>query len=78
MTREELISLGKKIVNCEGTEKEIDDMIALFDQNVPHPSGANLFFWPEKYNARKDDISKFNPTVEEVVDICLAYKPIIL
>lgn len=78
MTREELIALGKKIVNCEGTEKEIDDMIELFDQNVPHPSGANLFFWPEKYNARKDDISNHNPTVEEVVDICLTYKPIIL
>ncbi|MCE3225620.1 MAG: colicin immunity protein [Bacteroidetes bacterium] len=76
MTREELIILGYKIVNCEGTEQEIDEMIELFDKHVPHPNGANLFFWPENYDARKDDISKYDLTVEEVVDICLVYKPI--
>jgi len=76
MTRTELIQLGKKIVNCEGSEKEIDLMIDLFNQNVPHPKGASLFYYPENYNARKDDISKYNPTVEEVVDKALNYKPI--
>ncbi len=75
MTREELIKLGYKIVNCEGTEEEQDEMYELFSKNVPHPNGANLFFYPENYNARKDDISKYNPTVEEVVDKALSYKP---
>lgn len=78
MTREELIELGKKIVNCEGTEEEIDKMIELFDKNVPHPNGANLFYYPENYNARAFDISTYNPTIEEVVDKCLNYKPIVL
>jgi uncharacterized protein YlzI (FlbEa/FlbD family) len=78
MTREELIELGKKIVNCEGTEEEIDKMYEVFSINVAHPNGANLFFYPENYNARKDNISEYNPSVEEVVDKCLAYKPIIL
>ena len=78
MTRDELIELGNKIVNCEGTEEQIDKMIELFDNNVPHPNGANLFYYPEKYNARTVDISKYNPTIEEVVVICLSYKPIIL
>jgi hypothetical protein len=76
MTREELIILGKKIVNCGGTEKEIDIMIELFNRNVPHPNGAGLFYYPENYNARRDDLSKYNPTVEEVVDKALSYKPI--
>lgn len=76
MTREELIEIGSRIVNAEGTEEEIDQLMILFDRNVPHPNGSNLFFYPEKYNARKDDISKYNPTVEEVVDKCLAYKSI--
>lgn len=76
MTREELIELGYKIVNCEGSEDEIDELIELFDENVPHPDGANLFFYPENYNARKDDISQYNPTVEEVVDKALSYKAI--
>jgi hypothetical protein len=76
MTREELIELGKKIVNCEGTEAEIEAMYDLFSNNVPHPNGANLFYYPENYNARKYDISEYNPTVEEVVDKALSYKPI--
>lgn len=76
MTREQLIELGIKIVNCEGTEEEIDAMYELFSKNVPHPNGANLFFYPENYNARKHDLSKYKPTVEEIVDKALSYKPI--
>lgn len=76
MTREELIELGYKIINCEGTEEEIDMMYDLFSRNVPHPNGANLFFYPENYNAIHDDLSKYNPTVEEVVDKALSHKSI--
>ena len=76
MTREELIELGRKIVLCEGTEEEIDAMYKLFSKNVPHPNGANLFYYPENYDAGKYDITQYNPTVEEVVDKALSYKPI--
>ncbi|MDO1513277.1 bacteriocin immunity protein [Maribacter confluentis] len=76
LSRKELIELGNKIINCEGTEDELDEMIDLFNSNVPHPNGANLFYYPEKYNSKKNDISKYNPTVEEVVDKALSYKPI--
>ncbi len=78
MTRQELIELGNKIVSGEGTEEEHDNLCRLFSDNVPHPNGANLFYYPENYNARKDKILDYNPTVEEVVDKCLSYKPILL
>jgi Colicin immunity protein / pyocin immunity protein len=78
MTRDELIELGTKIVNCEGTEEEIDKMIDLFDKNVIHPNGSNLFYYPENYNVRTFDITTYNPTIEEVVDKCLSYKPILV
>ncbi|SEW24176.1 Colicin immunity protein / pyocin immunity protein [Chryseobacterium wanjuense] len=74
MTKEELIELGYKIVNAEGTEEQIDEYYELFSKNVPHPNGANLFFYPENYNARTDDLSKYNPSVEEVVELALSYK----
>ncbi len=45
MTREELIEIGNKIVNCEGTEEEQDQLYELFSKSVPHPNGANLFFF---------------------------------
>ena len=72
MTREELIEIGKKIVATEGTEEEQDMLHELFSKNVPHPSGANLFFYPENYNARRDDLSKYNPSVDKVVDMALS------
>lgn len=76
MSRDEPIELGKKIVNCEGTEEEIAAMYELFSENVPHPNGANLFYYPENYNARKFNISEYRLTVEEVVDKVLSYKPL--
>ena len=78
MTREELIELAGKIVNCQGTEEEIDEMSDTFNKNVPHPNGVNLFYYPENYNKKKYDVPEYNPTIEEVVDKALNYKPIIL
>lgn len=74
MTREELIDIGRRIVDADGTEREIDELVNLFDRHVPHPNGSNLFFYPENYNTRTDDLSNYNPTVDEVVDKCLSYK----
>lgn len=76
MTPEELIEIGKKIINCDGTEEEISSMIQMFNQNVPHPSAAGLFYYPENYNSRLDDISHYDPKAEEVVDNALSYIPI--
>ncbi len=47
-----------------------------FDKSVPYPKGSNLFFYPENYDAGKDDISAYNPTVENVVQKCLEYESI--
>lgn len=76
--REELIKIGHKIVNWKGTEEGLLSLMELFDNNVPHPNGSNLFSYPENFNERKNDLLKYNPTVEEVVDKALSYKPIIL
>ena len=43
---------------------------------MPHPSGTNLFYNPHEYNARKDDLAKYNPSLEGVVDRCLVFKAI--
>ena len=74
MTREELIALGRKITGDE----ETDRLMELFDRHVLHPQGSSLFFYPENYDARRDDLSAYKPSVEEIVDLCLAYRPICL
>ena len=63
MTRDELILLVDKIMKCQGTEKEIDEMIKLLKKNVIDPEVTNYIFFEEN-------------TPEEVVDKALAYKPI--
>jgi hypothetical protein len=72
----ELCVLGSKIKYREGTEAEIDKMMSDFDKSVLHPKGSSLFFYPENYDAGKDDISAYNPTVENVVQKCLEYESI--
>ncbi|PGC29557.1 hypothetical protein COM11_13280 [Bacillus pseudomycoides] len=65
ITREELISLVSKLVECEGTEEEIDEMIEVVGRNVPHPEVSDLLYW---------NVEELTP--EQIVDIALAYKPI--
>jgi len=65
MTCEELILLVDKIMKCQGSEKEIDEMMELLEKNVIDPEVSNYIFYEEN-------------TPEEVIDKALAYKPIIL
>ena len=65
ISRKELIELVSKIMNCEGSESEIDKMTELLNKNVLDPEVINYIYYEEN-------------TPEEVVDKALAYKPIIL
>lgn len=65
LTREELIVLVNKIIECEGTEDEIDEMLEVVKNNVPHPEVSDLIYWNEE-----------ELTPEQIVDKALAYSPI--
>jgi hypothetical protein len=67
MSKEELIQLVQDIMMVNGTEKEVDRWLDIFVANVPHPQAANLIFH-----------SKSELTPAEIVEIALAYQPIIL
>ncbi|MDF1763275.1 MAG: bacteriocin immunity protein [Oleibacter sp.] len=75
LTRQELIELANRFLSAE-TEEEGDRLYEEFNRQFSHPDVANIFFYPERYNARKTDLSKYKPTVEEVVDIGLNHTPI--
>jgi len=64
MTRKELINLVKEIITVENkTESEIDKLINVLGQNVPHPAVSDLIYY--------DELSP-----EEIIDKALSYKPI--
>ena len=65
LTREELTNLVNKIVECEGSEEEIDEMIEIVKRNVPHPEISDLIYWNEE-----------ELTPEQILDKALNYKPI--
>ncbi|GED72993.1 hypothetical protein BRE01_66950 [Brevibacillus reuszeri] len=65
LSKEDLIELVGKIMNVEGSEEEIDRMIEILKQSVPHPEVSDHIFWNE------NDL-----TPEQVVEQALSYKPI--
>ncbi|MCF7982596.1 MAG: bacteriocin immunity protein [Pseudomonadales bacterium] len=66
LTKSELVSLVRKIMDVDGTEEELDDMETLLEQNVPHPEVSDLIFCAEE-----------ELTPEEIVEKALAYKPLV-
>ncbi|WP_317966763.1 bacteriocin immunity protein [Paenibacillus sp. CCS19] len=62
-TKEELIEIVQKIMCAEGSEEELDSLILLLEQNVPHPNVSDLIFWNE------EELS-----AEDVVEQALSYK----
>ena len=65
MDRMELIEVVRKIMNCEGSEEEQDDLLKVLEGNVLDPRVSYYIFYEDN-------------TPEEVVDKALAYKPILL
>lgn len=65
LSRSELISVVHRIMEAEGTEEEVNELITLVERNVPHPQVSDLIFFSER-----------EMTSEEVVDAALAYRPI--
>ena len=61
-----LVELVRKLMNAEGTEAELDDMLTELQQQVPHTEISNLIFWDDR-----------DLTPEQIVEEALAARPII-
>jgi hypothetical protein len=47
LTKEQALELLEKIINCEGSEAEIDEWIDVLSNGVPHPNISDLIFYPD-------------------------------
>ena len=65
-SKDDLIELVRKIIECEGTEEEIDNWLQEVKSSVNHPAVSDLIFYPEN-----DDILP-----EEIVEVALSYQPL--
>jgi hypothetical protein len=75
LSKDQLIKLVADIMNANGTEGEIDSWLDIFMQSVPHPSASDLIFHPDRVSGISLEKEL---TPEEVVNIALQYKPILL
>jgi Colicin immunity protein / pyocin immunity protein len=67
LNKEQAIELVEKIINCVGTEAEIDEWIDMLRNGVPHPHISDLIFHPDQER-----------TSAEIIDLAFAYQPIYL
>lgn len=74
LNRAELIDVVLRIQSAQETEEEEDRLVRLFEENVPHPAGADLIFYPDGLFG--PDQAGREPTAEEIVDRGLGYKAI--
>lgn len=65
VTRIELIEWVRKLMNAEGTEAELDDMLSGLQQQVPYAEISNLIYWDDR------DLSP-----EQIVEEALTARPI--
>ncbi|WFR62860.1 bacteriocin immunity protein [Paenibacillus amylolyticus] len=65
--RLQLIELVRKLMDAEGTEAELDDMLTELQRQVPHAEISNLIYWDDR-----------DLTPEQIVEEALAARPIIL
>ena len=62
LSRQELVETVQQILDCSGTEEEVDEAIARFRSSVPHPEPLRLL--------------KSGRSAEDIVEQALSYKPI--
>jgi hypothetical protein len=75
LSKDRSIGLVTDLMNANGTENEIDSWLNDFTQSVPHPNASDLIFYPERSREIEGDREI---TPEEIVNIALDYKPILL
>lgn len=63
LSREELIVIVQKLFNGEGGEEECARWVQMFVDNISHPGGSDLIFYPDQ---------EFE-SAEQLVDFALAY-----
>ncbi|WP_246058358.1 hypothetical protein [Paenibacillus illinoisensis] len=61
----QLVEQVRKLMNAEGTEAELDDMLTELQQLLPYAEISNLIFWDDR-----------DLTPEQIVEEAIAARPI--
>ena len=64
LSKGDLIVLVQRLIDADGSEAELDDLLALLSTNVPHPTVSDLIYYPS------------DPAIsaERIVELALTYQ----
>ncbi|MGY2441921.1 bacteriocin immunity protein [Pseudomonas sp. SDO52101_S400] len=62
-TESEFVALLQRIIDHDGTEPEVDELVFHFEEVSEHPAGSDLIFYPE--DGADDSASGITKTVKE-------------
>ncbi|WP_223488978.1 bacteriocin immunity protein [Pseudomonas sp. A-RE-19] len=62
-TESEFTALLQRIIDHDGTEPEVDELVFHFEEVSEHPAGSDLIFYPE--DGADDSASGITKTVKE-------------
>ncbi|MGY4815711.1 bacteriocin immunity protein [Pseudomonas chlororaphis subsp. piscium] len=62
-TESEFVALLQRIIDHDGTEPEVDELVFHFEEVSEHPAGSDLIFYPE--DGDDDSAAGITQTVKE-------------
>lgn len=69
VTKHELIELARRVMECDGSEHDIDFWLNMLAINIPNERISDLIFWPDEYFGDADYSQRLSP--EQVIEIAL-------
>ena len=69
VTKCELIELARRVMECDGTEYDIDFWLSMLEINIPNERISDLIFWPDEYFNDVNYSKTLTP--EQVIEMAL-------
>lgn len=69
VTKCELIELARRVMECDGTEHDIDFWLSMLEINIPNERISDLIFWPDEYFNDVNYSKTLTP--EQVIEMAL-------
>ena len=73
ITRDELVELCRRVMECDGEEHEIAFWLKMLELNLPDPQVSDLLSWPGEYFGDGNNTRELSP--EQVVDLAQSRQP---
>jgi len=76
VTKDELIELARRVMECGGSEHAVEFWLNMLEINIPNERISDLIYWPDEYFDEADYPQGLSP--EQVIEIALNDRDVVL